>query len=216
MHERASLAYALSNKEIIFWDFDGVIKDSVNCKSDAFQEIFSRNSANILEKIKTHHMKNGGVSRYEKIPLYMKWSSVKYTPEKFEKYCNEFSKIVVNQVINSQWVPGIQKFLATKSHDYINIITTATPDDEIKRIIKTLMIENYFQFVSGSGTSKKKCIKNMLSKCNIRPEKAIMIGDSLHDFEAARYNEIDFILRKTDYNSELISQRRLNYFENFL
>ena len=58
----------------IFWDFDGVIKDSVSLKSDAFSELFSSSDKAVVNKINEHHELNGGVSRYEKIPLYLEWS----------------------------------------------------------------------------------------------------------------------------------------------
>ena len=60
----------LANYTYFFWDFDGVIKESVSIKTNAFKKLFSDQNNSTLLKIIDHHLENGGVSRYEKIPLY--------------------------------------------------------------------------------------------------------------------------------------------------
>ena len=59
----------LESYDVLFWDFDGVIKDSVSTKSSCFERLFLPCSISTLEKISSHHFDNGGVSRYVKIPL---------------------------------------------------------------------------------------------------------------------------------------------------
>ena len=94
----------LSKYDLIFWDFDGVIKDSIDVKTDAFYEIFLQFGKNISDLVKIHHEMNGGMSRYEKIPIYLKLANQK--PDEFlvQKISEDFSKKVVQRVINSPWV----------------------------------------------------------------------------------------------------------------
>ena len=56
-------------KGIIF-DFDGVIAESVQVKTDAFVELYKQYESNIVEKVLKHHEANGGMSRFEKIKFY--------------------------------------------------------------------------------------------------------------------------------------------------
>ena len=56
-------------KGIIF-DFDGVIAESVQVKSDAFAELYKPYGTEIVKKVVEHHEANGGMSRYEKIRFY--------------------------------------------------------------------------------------------------------------------------------------------------
>ena len=56
----------------IIFDFDGVIKDSVDIKTNAFAEIFSKYGTSIVDKVLDHHKMNGGISRFEKIKHYYK------------------------------------------------------------------------------------------------------------------------------------------------
>ena len=69
------LYYLIKNSSVVFWDFDGVIKDSVDIKSIAFEKLFSIYGTKISKKVRAHHEKNAGVSRFDKIPLYMSWSN---------------------------------------------------------------------------------------------------------------------------------------------
>ena len=52
----------IEEKKLIFQDFDGVIKDSVKAKTEAFHELFKNCEDNLVEKIKFHHTQNGGLS----------------------------------------------------------------------------------------------------------------------------------------------------------
>lgn len=100
--------------QTIFWDFDGVIKDSVEVKTQAFIQLFQSYNTEIAERISVHHQSNSGKSRFEKIPLYMGWAGEKQTQERIEEYCIQFSQIVLDKVIKAPWVAGIEAYLRKK------------------------------------------------------------------------------------------------------
>ena len=54
----------LKEKQIVFWDFDGVIKDSVSTKSMGYEKLFSRFGEEVVKRVNNHHAANGGVSRF--------------------------------------------------------------------------------------------------------------------------------------------------------
>ena len=54
------------------FDFDGVITESVQIKTDAFVALYSNYGTDIVQKVVKHHETNGGMSRYKKIKLYHK------------------------------------------------------------------------------------------------------------------------------------------------
>ena len=89
----------INNYKIIFWDFDGVIKESVSVKTAAFGKLFSDFGSKVSQKIVTHHIKNGGMSRFNKIPIYLKLADLQVNKENIEKYCNMFSKLVEKEVV---------------------------------------------------------------------------------------------------------------------
>lgn len=187
--------------EMIFWDFDGVIKESVEVKTKAFQKIFSVFGADVLEKVTTHHIENGGMSRFDKIPIYLNWAGIESTPDTIENYCSKFAEIVEDDVVNCDWVPGAERlFKAGKGLAAYNVLVTATPQDEILRILDRLSIRQFFSNIFGSPTPKDVGIGLSLDLYKISPDNALMIGDSKADYAAAKKCGTNFLLRKTPEN----------------
>ena len=54
------------NKEVLIYDFDGVICDSVKIKTNAFIELYKNYSLKIQNQVKEYHILNSGISRFEK------------------------------------------------------------------------------------------------------------------------------------------------------
>jgi len=201
----------------VFWDFDGVIKESIEAKTDAFKQIFSKSSEEVLDKIVLHHQENGGMSRYEKIPIYLEWSEIEYNNHSFETYCNKFSKIAKSLVVNSPWVDGAFNFIQKRHESGLtNIVVTATPQKEIEEIVSKLQINKLFDGVYGSPKSKTDLIKFAFVEMDIDSEKSIMIGDSMTDYIASQESNIDFILRETEFNSKLRNLCGANTISNFI
>ena len=78
-----------ANYKVIFWDFDGTIKESNSIKTDAFEQLFQDFGGVLAKKIRQHHIDNEGVSRYIKIPKYMKWAGIATTEKKISYYCDQ-------------------------------------------------------------------------------------------------------------------------------
>ena len=109
----------LESYEFVFLDFDGVIKDSVEVKGDAFEELFSSYGKDIGERVRIHHEANGGLSRYKKLPLYIEWVGVRPNANTIEEFAERFSSLAKSAVINSPWVAGMPDYLidiAKKKH----------------------------------------------------------------------------------------------------
>ena len=194
--------------QYIFWDFDGVIKDSVLLKSDAFEQLFLNFGKEISSKVRNHHEENGGMSRFDKLPIYLEWSGHRVTDDLIHFYSHKFSELVMQKVINSDWVPGALEYLGNNLKNQTFFLITATPQKEIEEILIILNIKKFFSAVIGSPVKKEEAIKKLLGQYDISKDKAVVIGDSKSDYMAARINEIPFILRKTNLNKSI--QNELN------
>lgn len=190
----------LDTFEIFFWDFDGVIKDSVSVKTDAFEELFKPYGKKISSKVKQHHIENGGMSRYEKIPLYLKWANIKPNRNNIDEKCSQFGEIVKNKVINSEWVPGVRDFLKSIKLKKNSIIVSATPQNELEDICNSLNLNKYFSSIYGSPITKFKAIKKSIDIHRVAPDKCLMFGDAKADIEAAKDNNIKIIFRRHNHN----------------
>ena len=63
----------------LFIDFDGVIKNSVDIKGHAFKELFREFGQDVMQKVYQHHTNNGGISRFDKIPIYLDYANIPIT-----------------------------------------------------------------------------------------------------------------------------------------
>lgn len=195
----------LADYKVIFWDFDGVIKDSVEVKTHAYVDLFSDYGAVVAAKVREHHLANGGVSRFEKIPLYLRWADEAPTQELVDLFCAKFSQLALQGVVESAWVAGVEEYLRTNPHMQTNILVSATPQVELEQILLTLDLQGCFSLVFGAPTKKNVAVRHVLETSGSPPGDCILIGDALADFEAAQANQIDFLLRRHDTNNEVFS-----------
>lgn len=187
--------------DYIFWDFDGVIKESNFVKEQAYYQIFQKYGNEFADRVRIHHLENEGVSRYEKIPLYLQWAGRSSSKKIVERIAQEYSSLTIRAVVESEWVLGVDRFLKQYSNKKSFFLVSATPDHDLLSIVEMLDIKNYFKEINGSSTPKYLAIKYALKKYNIPNSRAVMIGDSRVDFEASSFNGIDFILRAHKFNS---------------
>ncbi len=193
----------LSQYAALFWDFDGVIKESVAVKTAAFERLFGPFGPALAARVREHHERNGGISRFEKIPLYLSWAERSATPEEVQRYCALFSTAVRQAVIDSAWVPGVREYLQANYARQFFVMVTATPQSEIQEILSALGIAHCFRQVHGAPVRKLEAIALALECSGCRRENALLIGDSEADHEAARAAGMDFLLRRTAFNRAL-------------
>ena len=205
----------LDRYELIFWDFDGVIKESISIKTDAYAELFQPYGDYVCNKVKQHHIENGGMSRYDKIPLYLSWSDIDPTSLMVDSICTKFSGIVKNRVITSAWVPGVEKFICNNKEKYTFIMVSATPQGELEEICKSLRLDQSFSKLYGSPNTKSSSIKTSIDEYGIPHEACLMIGDAQADIDAAKENKIGFIFRRHQYNKNINVDSEIQVISDF-
>jgi len=161
-----------------------------------------------VKKIRSHHEENGGVSRYEKLPIYLEWLGQHPSQVLIDEYAERFSVLVKQKVIESDWVLGVLDYLERYSRNKTFFLVTATPQTEIEEILIALKIQHYFCRIIGAPIKKEESIRMLLTKYLIEPNQAVMIGDSNSDYDAASANHVPFVLRRTYLNLPL--QEKLN------
>lgn len=188
---------------MIFWDFDGVIKDSVAVKSAAFERLFKGFGTEVADRVRQHHEAHGGVSRFEKMPIYLEWAGETATPALVKEYCEQFSRLVLQAVIECAWIPGVREYLEAHHSRQRFVLLTATPHAEIHLILNALEISHWFREIHGAPTPKSTAIGQALARLRCPREEALVVGDSASDLEAAETNGVTFLLRCTTLNRAL-------------
>jgi len=188
---------------LVFWDFDGVIKDSLLVKEKAFSSIFETYGSDLVSRVRKHHRGNGGVSRLEKFPLYLSWAGLPVTPQAISELSSRMEGLVIDGVLTSDWVPGVKNLLQNNPYGQQFVVVSATPLFELIHIIARLGLASCFQSIYGAPISKTEAIARFMSTSRYPPHCCLMIGDSQADYDAAQNNGISFLLRRHSLNFDV-------------
>ena len=191
--------------DTVFWDFDGVIKESVDVKTQAFIQLFRPFGAAVVERVSEHHEANGGMSRFEKLPIYIEWVGLEPTKAIVHEYCEKFGHLVTQKVIASPWVLGVESVLRNKCRHQKLVLVSATPQAELEFILQELRLTQSFAFIYGAPIKKRDAISAILSAKKLNPKLCLMIGDAIADKDAAEANQVPFLLRKHSSNSTIFA-----------
>lgn len=180
--------------EAAFFDFDGVLVDSVPVKGRAYEAIFHSYGDPAVQEIRKYHAANGGIDRFTKIKHVLSHIGVPADDSTVQKLADRFSELTLNAVVGASVIPGpwtlLQQF---HSRGLPCFVVSGTPQDELERIIAMRSLEKLFREVCGSPDSKMKILTRLLSKYGINPRCSIFFGDASTDFHAAMSAGMYFI-----------------------
>jgi beta-phosphoglucomutase-like phosphatase (HAD superfamily) len=191
--------------EAFFFDFDGVLADSVEVKTRAFAKLFEPHGPEIVERVVDHHRRHGGMTRAEKFRHYHReYLGTTLNEEGLADLCRRFAALVVDEVVAAPEIPGAEEFVKRWSSKLDCFVISATPDEEIEEIVRRRGLTGYFKGVFGSSLDKKTNLQNLLSKYAFDPLKCCFFGDAESDYQAARTCETHFIGIAPDADAALL------------
>ncbi len=196
--------------QAIFFDFDGVILESVDVKGWAFGELF-KDYPEHVDEIVSFHYANGGMSRFDKFRYFYKNIFKKPLDDKeFTRLCEEFGRIVYHRVLECNFVPGAREFIHKYSEKIPLFIITGTPHDEIIKIVEAKELDQYFKGVFGSPTPKGLWAKKILEEWRLGATKIVFIGDAMSDYYAAKENGLCFVARVKDSENDIFEDKKVD------
>jgi phosphoglycolate phosphatase-like HAD superfamily hydrolase len=182
--------------QYIVFDFDGVLVESNEIRFNGFRKLFKRYPQEQVEKLVNYAKANGGVSRYKKIAYFFSEIRQEQIPdESVNKWADQFSKLVEQDIVEAQPVEGSLDFLGKYVDHFDFAIVSGSDQAELRRICKKRKIDHFFKSILGSPFEKKDNIGTLLSDLNWQQNKTIYVGDSNNDLEAAKANNLDFVGR---------------------
>ena len=181
--------------QAVFFDFDGVILDSVDIKTKAFAKMFRKYGPNVENAVVEYHLTHGGVSRFEKFRYYYKCLLKRpINDQELATLGEEFSRLVLEEVLAAPFIPGALETLQDLFHNGIPAyVASGTPDDEIRHIVAVRELSQFFVEVHGSPRRKPEIIANVIERKGYEPGKCLFLGDAMTDYEAAKTNDMCFI-----------------------
>ena len=203
---------SISNLEAIFWDFDGVIMDSNKIRDRGFIEVLKEFPGNEVSQLMEFHNKNGGLSRYVKFRYFfeqIRGGSI--SDDEINQWANKFSEIMRNLLVNPSLLFDETLDFIKANHSVLPMhIVSGSDQEELRYLCEAMEIKKFFQRIHGSPTAKMEWLSEIIISERYVPNKCVMIGDSINDYEAAMHSNAQFMA----YNNpdiEHLSSIELNF-----
>ncbi len=181
----------------VFLDFDGTLVESLDVKIKAFRDLYSPFGDEIANKAAQHYRAHTGIPRGERI-RYCHQHLLGRTPtdREVKQLSDQFGAMVEDQVIASPWVAGAEALFAACGDRIPLFIVSATPQEELERIVEARGATEHFANILGSPPDKIPLLHDLLSTHWLDRADVVMVGDGRADFDAATANGIPFIARQ--------------------
>jgi beta-phosphoglucomutase-like phosphatase (HAD superfamily) len=191
--------------QAFFFDFDGVLADSVEVKTRAFAQLFAPFGPEIAAKVVEHHRRYSGVTRVEKFRhYYQEFLGQPLDEAGLADLCSRFARLVVDEVVAAPEISGAEAFLHRWAARLPCFVVSATPEPEIIEIVRRRGWSEYFKEVMGAPRSKKENLANLLGRHRLMPARCLFFGDAESDYRAAQACGVHFLGILPDQQAPLL------------
>lgn len=178
--------------DVVYFDFDGVLVDSVTIKTKAYQEIFKPFGQNAVDIVTKYHLDNGGIDRFKKIEYVL--THIGESSEKVDSLAEQFGQIVKDQVINSAPIIEMIDLVRNLYENKIPMfVVSGTPEAELREMIEKRNWSHYFKDVYGSPVSKIEIVEKIMQENKFNYKKSVFIGDAMTDYKTALHHKLWYI-----------------------
>jgi phosphoglycolate phosphatase-like HAD superfamily hydrolase len=184
-------------KRAVFFDFDGVILESADIKTEAFLDLFADYPEH-REAILRYHLDNIGISRFRKFEWIYSHLFGRPLEENESRHLGEaFSSIVLGKILTCDYVPGAIECLKALEGSVALFVASGTPQQELELIIEKRGLTSFFTEIWGSPATKVEIVRSVLERFSFERREVLFIGDGLSDYQAAAEVGIPFLARES-------------------
>jgi len=183
----------------VVFDFDGVILESADVKTDAFVELYADHGREVVERVREHHLANLGISRFKKFA----WIAENVlgrplTDDESAALGIRFAELATAKVLSAPFVPGAEAALAALGAlGMPAFVASGTPNDELQMIVSHRGLTSSFHEVHGAPREKPEIVRDLLARHHLSPDHVLFIGDGMSDYRAACEVGLEFLARDT-------------------
>jgi HAD superfamily hydrolase (TIGR01509 family) len=175
-------------------DFDGVILDSAEIKTQAFAAVYHGEAPEKIAAVVAYQRAHGGVSRREKFAHFEREIFGRAAdPARIERLAQDFARIAFDRVLAAPYIPGAEAFLKRTHAASRLYLVSGTPQDELTEIVAARGLAHFFRGVVGAPTRKREAFAAILGDLRLRPDQALAVGDATTELDAAAALGIPFL-----------------------
>lgn len=181
--------------DAVFFDFDGVILDSVDVKTVAFRDMFAGFGPGVQAAVTDYHLLHGGVSRVEKFKHFYGQLLGRALPDELlAQLCADFSALTLAKVLEAPFIAGARETLeALREHGVPVIVASGTPQEDLEAIVSGRGLGGLFAEVHGSPATKAEIIRDVLARHGYSRQACLFVGDAMTDYHAAKECGLRFL-----------------------
>jgi len=182
----------LDEYSTLIFDCDGVLLDSNKIKTNVFYLSALLYGENNAKKFVDYHLKNGGVSRYEKYQFFLeKIIGTEVNDIELGSLLNKYASEVREGLLTCSVAEGLGQLRKQSSIDWM--IVSGGDQNELRDIFHFRGLAGFFnKGIYGSPDTKSMIFEHQRKKGNLKG-RALYVGDSMYDYVAAKQAGIDFI-----------------------
>ncbi len=184
----------------IIWDWNGTLLDDLDWCIASINTLLSKRKLNKIDSTKYKEVFSFPVKDYYEAIGF------DFSREDFSIPAGEFIDIYNSGVEKCSLHPEAVKVLSNfKTLGKRQFVLSAMKQDMLEHTLKDQKIDTFFEGVFGLdhhyATSKIERGEQLISQYKIEKESAVIIGDTIHDFEVARQLGISCILISNGHQS---------------
>lgn len=184
----------------IFFDFDGVLAESVALKEQAFRDLFQDYGDDIVERVIELHRASGAISRVIKIDrIHRELLGAPLSEAELAEWADRYVAAVEARVVRCPEVAGTTALLGAQSARARLFVVSGTPEEELQRIVTARGWDEYFDGVYGSPRLKAEIVRTALAEFGLTAGDCVFIGDTFTDRDAAVETGLAFVGRRVDF-----------------
>lgn len=183
-------------------DFDGVIVESNDVKSEAFNDVFARFPEHAEAMMAFHHA-NVSLSRYAKFDALLERMGRTADAQLRAELAADFSARTLERVVRVPLVPGAEAFLRDFAMRVPLYLASVTPAEDLDAILERRGLRRWFRGVYGCPPwTKPEAVRDVLRREGCAAHEVALIGDSAGDQRAAAQTGVEFVARDSGLGFE--------------
>lgn len=186
--------------DLVVLDFDGTVCDSAGVKTEAFHALYrNEQGEEFADAFRDYHIAHAGVSRFDKIKHAEEVMLGRAcSDERLAAVAERFGELVEDAVVAAPLIEGMEAFIEACSGRLPVTVASATPTDELRRIVHRRSMDDWFAAVDGSPAPKGDIVAAHVRRFGVDPANTVMIGDQFSDQRAAQQAGTHFLAVRTD------------------